>query len=149
MKEDGIAGLELAMDTLELPLRPLHPLGIGSALGGVALSGGQKRNSLVLKLTGSPTLLIPVPDGHMVQSAHLVRAGQNSQTAVFLSARVQRYKNAAHVRCQTAVLVPVSIVLMPNVPSANLKKRHFLKEFIQMNEMKNFASADFIISFEW
>ena len=49
MKEDGIAGLELAMDTLILPLRPLHPLGIGSALGSIALSGGQKRNSLVLK----------------------------------------------------------------------------------------------------
>ena len=50
VKEDGIAGLELTMDTLELPLRPLHPLGIGSALRGVAFSNGGKSDFIVSKL---------------------------------------------------------------------------------------------------
>ena len=50
MKEDSVAGFELAIDAIELPLRPLHPLGIGSALRGVAFSNGGKSDFIVSKL---------------------------------------------------------------------------------------------------
>ena len=42
VKEDGIAGFELAIDAIEQPLRALHPLWIGSALRGVAFSSGKE-----------------------------------------------------------------------------------------------------------
>ena len=50
VKEDSVAGFELAIDAIELPLRPLHPLGIGSALRGVAFSNGGKSDFIVSKL---------------------------------------------------------------------------------------------------
>ena len=36
VKEDGIAGIELAKNAIEPPLRPIHPRRIGSALWSVA-----------------------------------------------------------------------------------------------------------------
>ena len=50
VKEDSVAGFELAIDAIELPLRPLHSLGIGSALRGVAFSNGGKSDFIVSKL---------------------------------------------------------------------------------------------------
>ena len=78
VEEDSIAGIELAIDAIELPLRPLHPLGIGTALRSVAFSNGGKRVTAALKVTLSLTLFELVPNGYMVQTAHLVRSRQNS-----------------------------------------------------------------------
>ena len=75
VEEDRIAGIELAIDAIELPLRPLHPLGVGSALGGVTFSNeGERVTLLYFKGTLSPNPVcagsqwIHGPDGPSFES---------------------------------------------------------------------------------
>ena len=65
----------------------------------------------------------------MVHAAHLVRARQHPEAAVFLCAWVQCQEDRPHIRSETAVLVPIPVVLMPDMPAAYLHKQQLvLKE---------------------
>ena len=56
VEEDGIAGIELAKNAIEPPLRPIHPRGIGSALWSVACCWDHPPASLTALLEPSRAL---------------------------------------------------------------------------------------------
>ena len=92
------------MNQLQPLFGPRHALEVGSALKGVPFDG----SVLVLHKA-------------MFHAPHFVGAGQNLEAAVFLRAGVQGDEGGPHVRPETPVVVPVPIVLVPDMLAASLE----------------------------
>ena len=57
----------------------------------------------------------------VINAAHVMGASENLQAAVFFGGAIDGKHAAGHVRKQTAVVVPVAIILMPRPGTANTR----------------------------
>jgi hypothetical protein len=107
MKEQSIPWLHFAIDQFVAPPRLFDPLGISSFL---------------------------IPRGKMVYSTDSVRATKNLQATVLLRRAINRNQATGHIRIQTAVGIPISIVLMPfpSTTDSRLFEHHLVMVMINL-----------------